>query len=106
MTDKEPETNGFMTLEEAKEIVSRHNREHMDINGRCHAEGFLEGVRWALGHEAVKGMRDNSDEVMLTLEEYGGSIVPHLVDTDDNAGQKLRESIIAFDNLKAEVEKP
>jgi hypothetical protein len=30
-------------------------------------------------------------EVMDTLEEYGPSIVPHLLDTDQNAGQRLRD---------------
>lgn len=29
--------------------------------------------------------------VMDLLEEYGPSIVGHLLDTDDNAGQRLRE---------------
>lgn len=32
-------------------------------------------------------------DVMEILERGGGSIVPHLLDTDDNAGQKLREAI-------------
>lgn len=32
-------------------------------------------------------------KVMETLEKYGSSIVPHLMDTDDNDGQRLREVI-------------
>lgn len=32
-------------------------------------------------------------QVMNMLEEYGGSIVPHLIDTDDNAGEFLRQAI-------------
>ncbi len=31
--------------------------------------------------------------VMNALEEYGAGIVPHLMDTDENCGQKLREAI-------------
>jgi hypothetical protein len=29
-------------------------------------------------------------KVMETLEKHGGVIVPHLLDTDDNDGEKLR----------------
>lgn len=32
-------------------------------------------------------------EVMALLEEYGAPIVPHLLDTDMNAGQRLRDAI-------------
>ena len=31
--------------------------------------------------------------VMQTLEEHGPSIVPHLMDTDDNDGERLRQAI-------------
>lgn len=31
--------------------------------------------------------------VMAMLKEHGPSIVPHLLDTDDNAGQRLRGTI-------------
>jgi hypothetical protein len=31
--------------------------------------------------------------VMDLLEQHGPSIVPHLMDDDDNAGQRLRELI-------------
>lgn len=31
--------------------------------------------------------------VMRMLEEHGASIVPHLIDNDDNAGQRLREAL-------------
>jgi hypothetical protein len=34
-------------------------------------------------------------EVMAALEKFGGSIVPHLMDTDMNAGQRLRDAIEA-----------
>lgn len=32
-------------------------------------------------------------EVMATLEKHGPSVVPHLLDTDMNAGQRLRDAI-------------
>lgn len=43
----------------------------------------LEAEKAALWREA--------DNVMKALTEYGASIVPHLLDTDDNAGQRLRD---------------
>lgn len=36
-------------------------------------------------------------EVIAALEEHGGSIVPHLLDTDMNAGQRLRDAIAGFE---------
>ena len=42
-----------------------------------------------------------AEAVMADLEEYGSSIVPHLIDTDENDGQRLRDAIAA---VKAEVE--
>ncbi len=33
----------------------------------------------------------NANEVMECLEEYGASIVPHLMDTDENSGERLRQ---------------
>lgn len=34
-------------------------------------------------------------DVMDLLREYGASIVPHLMDSDQNAGQRLRDAIAA-----------
>lgn len=42
-----------------------------------------------LGAEAGKAAAD----VMRHLEEHGPAIVPHLLDTDENAGQRLRDTI-------------
>lgn len=36
-------------------------------------------------------------EVMDLLESYGGSIVPHLLDTDENAGEQLRRLIADYE---------
>jgi hypothetical protein len=40
---------------------------------------------------------------MEMLEEHGGDIVPHLIDTDDNAGQRFRNSL---DRLAAALKEP
>jgi hypothetical protein len=37
-------------------------------------------------------------EVMDALEQHGPSIVPHLIDTDDNAGERLRTAITEATN--------
>lgn len=36
-----------------------------------------------------------ASEVMTALQAHGASIVPHLLDTDDNAGQRLRHLLNA-----------
>jgi hypothetical protein len=41
-----------------------------------------------LRHERLKLQ---ARQVMKYLEEHGPAIVPHLLDTDDNPGQRLRE---------------
>ena len=38
-------------------------------------------------------LRKAAKEVMDSLAEHGPSIVPHLMDTDDNAGERLRQAI-------------
>lgn len=45
--------------------------------------------------EKVKALRGAAKEIMGMLEEHGASIVPHLMDTDDNAGQRLRDLLSA-----------
>jgi D-serine deaminase-like pyridoxal phosphate-dependent protein len=42
---------------------------------------------------AAPDLLSAAKEVMAAIEEYGGSIVPHLIDTDMNAGQRLRVAI-------------
>ncbi len=41
------------------------------------------------------GLLAAAKEVMGLLQEYGPSIVPHLMDSDQNAGQRLRDAIVA-----------
>jgi hypothetical protein len=42
---------------------------------------------------AAPDLLSAAKEVMDTLAKFGGSIVPHLLDTDMNAGQRLRDAI-------------
>lgn len=45
-------------------------------------------------YKALAGkLAEAADEVMKKLEQHGPSIVPHLLDTDENAGERLREVI-------------
>ncbi len=37
-----------------------------------------------------------AEEVMKLLSENGASIVPHIIDTDDNPGQRLRNALAAL----------
>lgn len=39
-------------------------------------------------------------EVMDKLESHGAEIVPHLMDTDENAGQRLREALKAAEDIE------
>ena len=50
-------------------------------------------IRYCPKHKAAPDLYEAAKEVMDTLEQYGGSIVPHLMDTDENAGQRLREAL-------------
>lgn len=43
--------------------------------------------------EKVDAVVRHGRKVMQLLEEYGGSIVPHLMDNDENAGEYFRESL-------------
>ena len=43
--------------------------------------------------EQSKGLLEYSKKVMALLEKNGGSIVPHLLDTDENDGEFLRQAI-------------
>lgn len=42
---------------------------------------------------AAPELLETASRVMAILEEHGPSIVPHLLDSDDNAGQRLRDAI-------------
>lgn len=42
---------------------------------------------------AAPELLEFSKKVMATLKEFGPAIVPHLLDTDENDGQRLRNAI-------------
>lgn len=42
-----------------------------------------------------------AEAVMDSLAAFGGSIVPHLLDTDENAGERLRAAVIRAREKKA-----
>lgn len=50
-------------------------------------------------NEQVKNLLGSAKEVMDLLEKYGASIVPHIMDTDENAGQRLRDAIEAMGDV-------
>jgi len=41
-------------------------------------------------------------EVWSLIDEHGANILPHLFDTDENAGQKLRDSFAELDEYRKE----
>lgn len=49
----------------------------------------------------VRDIATKAHAVMAALEEHGASIVPHLLDTDDNAGEELRQAVKAYFTGKA-----
>lgn len=47
--------------------------------------------------DRIAALEKAAGEVMRLLEQYGPSIVPHLIDTDENAGQRLRDLLEGVD---------
>lgn len=43
--------------------------------------------------ERLRVVERHAREVMRLLDEYGERVVGHLIDTDDNPGQRLREAL-------------
>ena len=44
----------------------------------------------------LERVRVAAEQVIYLLGRDGESVVPHLIDTDDNAGQQLREALTAL----------
>lgn len=59
------------------------------------AEDYKADTRAAVAAERAKRLQLAvlARAVMMDLEEFGPSIVPHLIDSDDNDGQYLRDAI-------------
>lgn len=59
-----------------------------------------QALRWGsdLGRATrqLSAIAREATTVMCYLEEHGASIVPHLMDTDDNPGERLRRELDAF----------
>lgn len=71
----------------------------MDVNSKAYRDAafIVQSVNRApLFEELIKA----ASAVMKDLEEYGPSIVPHLMDTDENAGQRLRDLIARAEAVK------
>ncbi len=67
--------------------------EHSDgYIANAHAN-FLAESRQAPSPSPIGSVDEHARAVMFMLREYGGRIVPHLMDTDDNAGQYLRRAL-------------
>jgi hypothetical protein len=64
----------------------RASRGPLDKNVLAHGMSHDVALAFSEMFEAAK-------EVMAHLEKHGGAGWPHLCDTDDNAGQRLREAL-------------
>ena len=53
---------------------------------------------------AAPDLLESSQKVMSLLEKHGSSIVPHLMDTDENAGEELRQAIARAKSGACEAE--
>lgn len=64
--------------------------------GGCRCDPPGSGEEWCVGachvRAKAKALLTALDELWETLEEHGGLIVPHLIDTDDNTGERAREA--------------
>jgi len=86
-----------------------HWHESIDNHGKTiraalstdqYAQGFTAGQKSR--DMEVKELVDGCKRVMDLLDEHGSEIVPHLMDTDENAGQKLRDLIAKHTNNQGE----
>lgn len=88
-----------------QEIINLIDDRQNDNDPRAEeAKKSLEKLRQALQSQAEKDrvmklMADKGKRVMDLLEKHGGSIVPHLLDTDENAGQEFREALSEYTKL-------
>jgi hypothetical protein len=65
----------------------------------CNTAFYPTGISESDAHfmAAASGLLAPAKQVMAMLEEHGPSIVPHLLDSDENAGQRLRDAIAAVE---------
>jgi len=71
--------------------------EEQDEEQRDEAEGMEELIKTILTtegeHKDYCKLAKAAAEVMDMLKKHGPSVVPHLMDSDENAGERLREEI-------------
>ena len=65
----------------------------------AYAEGANIGAE--IGAHAAREVARNAQTVMELLDQHGAGIVGHLLDTDDNAGQRLRSALARLAALRA-----
>lgn len=54
-------------------------------------DGYIAGARDVT--RKVTALREAAWQVMSVLRRHGASVIPHLLDSDDNAGQRLRDLV-------------
>lgn len=78
----------------------------VEIEGREHHRSWLQGIHHPdadlpvlLRNSAsrIAAVVEEARQVMSLLAAHGSAIVPHLLDTDDNAGERLRSALTALD---------
>lgn len=63
-------------------LVPFHSQAEVDL--WCEAQRSL---------PALLRVAEAAKDVMFILKAHGPSVVPHLLDTDDNAGERLRQAL-------------
>jgi len=56
-----------------------------------------ERERTRIAEADAAALAEAARDVMAYLEQHGPSIVPHLLDTDENPGERLREALRQYD---------
>jgi len=92
-TERNIERAARLKAEAAKVEMALHLDKVTDLAARevMRAQTLAAGLAGL--REAVTTAEWCGRVVMEALEEHGPSIVPHLIDTDDNAGQRFRNSL-------------
>ena len=69
----------------------------MIVSCGCTFHGYTDDmapiIEYCRGHAYNYDVFFYAKKVMDTLQEYGPSIVPHLLDTDENDGERLRNAL-------------
>ena len=74
-----------------EEIIERIKEYAVLYRNGAQIETMKERQRAADAEQRVKDLAREATAVMVALAEHGSDIVPHLLDTDDNAGERLRQ---------------